>query len=247
MRLEDFITLLSETAVKNSYRFESLRERIPLGVYTGAEIATAHREEKPERYHFLLATGEDRRAFVFAQILCLSCLYDENEVSFLILSPHSEYTALLSLAGVDISVPYMKTKDDFLLALETIGELSRMRANGRAYPKLIVVCDGLEEIDGLYLDDITEPYSACLEKLGAIRSELFAVVDLTKSKFCSFPGAVVGIGNCLISTKADGKADLTHVGMDSSLGAPRQMEYPFVDDFVANVKRINEQMKRGTP
>ncbi len=245
MQIEDFITLLSETAVKNEYRFESLRERIPLGVYTGGEIATAHREEKPDRYHFILATGEDRRAFVFSLILCLSCLYDENEVSFLILSPHDEYSALLSLSGVDISIPYMRTKEDFDLAMQTVEALSRMRTLSSSYPRLIVVCDGLEEIEGLPFDDVTEPYTRCLEKVGAIRSEVIAAADITKSNFCSFPGAVVGIGNCLVSTKGLGKGDITQVGLDSSLGVPRQAEYPVLTDLAIAVQKINERMQRG--
>ena len=245
MQVEDFITLLSETAVKNEYRFESLRERIPLGVYSGAEIATAHREEKPDRYHFTLVTGEDRRAFVFALILCLSCLYDENEASFLILSPHEEYSALLSLSGVDVSIPYMRTKDDFDLALNTLKELSLMRTLSASYPRLIVVCDGLEEIEGVTCDDVTDPYLACLEKVGAVRAEVIAAMDITKSHFASFPGAVIGIGNCLFSTKEKGKGDVTHVKSDSSLGVPRQVEYPSLEDFRLAAKAINEKMQRG--
>ena len=243
MQLKDFIALLSETAVKNEYRFENLRERIPLGVYTAGEIATAHREEKPERYHFLIATGDDRRAFVFQLLLSLACFYDENEASFLILSPHSEYAPLLELSSADFSVPYIRTKEDFDLALSTISSLSVMRKLKSGYPRLIVVCDGLEEVQGLKFDDVTDPYLQVLDAVGAIRAEVIAAVDLTASKFCSFPGAVAGIGNCVVSTKADGKADVTQVGADSSLGVPRQMEYPFLHDFALAVRELNETIK----
>ena len=118
MQVQDLIALLSETAAKNEYRFENLRARIPLGVFENGEIATAHREEKPDRYHFALCSGEERREFVLSLVLSLACLYDEREASFLILSPHTDYAALLRLDGADISVPYIRNANDLKEALK---------------------------------------------------------------------------------------------------------------------------------
>lgn len=244
MQVQDLIALLSETAAKNEYRFENLRARIPLGVFENGEIATAHREEKPDRYHFALCSGEERREFVLSLVLSLACLYDEREASFLILSPHTDYAALLRLDGADISVPYIRNANDLKEALKTVSELISMRALRIGYPRLFIVCDGLDEIEDAAYDDVTDPYKLCLDTVGNSVSEVIAAVDLTKSKFSGFPGALAGIGNCIVTTKGGGKADVTQVGTDSSLGVPREISYPVTDGIERTVNGLNELFRQ---
>lgn len=245
MKAEELLAVLSDTAKKNEFRFESIRERLPLGVYADGSIATAHREEKPDRYHFCLVSGENRTDFILRLVLTLVCIYDRSEAEFLILSPKREYAELLRLVDKDVVIPYLRSEEDFFNALNTIKELIFMRSIRSGYPKLFVVADGLEEVEGLAFDDVTEPYLTCLQAVGQSCSEVIAGLNMTDSVYSGFPGAIVGIGNCLVSTKSGGKADITHVGADSSLGVPREADYPTDPTVVETVEEFNRMTEQG--
>lgn len=245
MKAEELLAVLSDTAKKNEFRFENIRERLPLGVYSDGSIATAHREEKPDRYHFCLVSGEYRTDFILRLVLTLVCIYDKSEAEFLILSPKREYADLLKLVDKDVVIPYLRSKEDFSDALNTVKELAFMRSVCTGYPKLFVIADGLEEVDGLSFDDVTDPYLACLDAVGKSGSEVIAGVSMTDSLFSGFPGAIIGIGNCLVSTKAGGKADVTQVGADSSLGVPREAEYPTDPTVFETVEEFNRMTELG--
>lgn len=239
MRIEEWMGLLSETAKRNEYRFESLRECIPLGVYSDGNIATAHKEEKTDRYHYLMVTGAGKRDFMLRLIASLSCMYDGNRVEFLVLSPYAEYTELLGLVHADVTVPYLKSAEDFEEALKTVESLVAMRAMRKGFPRLFIVAEGLEKIEGLKGDDVTEAYSRCLAAAGRSDTEVIAGIELTESAYASYPGAVIGIGNCLVSVKGGGKADVTQVGADSSLGLPRELIYHSEPSFKEVVSILN--------
>ena len=87
MKTEEFISSLSEISQKNSYRFEQLRACVPLGRDDAGNVAVAHREENPERYHHVCVTGAGRGGFIRRLVVTLSCLSDRGEASFLVLSP----------------------------------------------------------------------------------------------------------------------------------------------------------------
>ena len=50
--------------------------------------------------------------------------------------------------------------------------------------------------------------------------------DLMRSIFSGFPGAFVGVGNCLVSLREEGKADVTYVNDDASMSLPIPIHYP---------------------
>ena len=245
MKLEEWIGSLSEEAKKNAYRFEMLRDCIPLGFFSGGEIALAHLKQQPERNHFTFASGEHGKEFIQNLALSLAVLYDRSEAQFLLLSPRSELKPLLKLQNADINALYVQTEQDFSLAVEGIKALANLQKRGVGYPKLIVVAEGLEEIDGIYQDDITEPYIRLHEALGDSVCELSATADLNQSRYFTFPGAFLGIGNCLVATKTPGKADVTHVGADSSLSLPREISYPHEDSLEESVSFFNGLEQEG--
>lgn len=226
MKAEDFIASLSEISQKNIYRFEQLRSCIPLGRDNAGNIAVAHREENPGRYHHVCVTGAGRGNFICRLTFTLACLYDRSEAMFLVLSPREEYGELLRLKAADVTVPYIRSSEDYLAALETVKELVRMRSLNAGYPRLFVVLDGLEELPDVLRDGMLAPYKACFEAVGASGVEIITGVDLLKSIFSGYPGAFVGIGNCLVTPKGEGRADVTYVNADSSLTLPKEVVFP---------------------
>ena len=132
MKTEEFISSLSEISQKNSYRFEQLRACVPLGRDDAGNVAVAHREENPERYHHVCVTGAGRGGFIRRLVVTLSCLYDRGEASFLVLSPHEEYGELLRLKAADVTVPFIRSSADYLAALDAVRELGADASfNGR--------------------------------------------------------------------------------------------------------------------
>lgn len=226
MKTEEFISSLSEISQKNSYRFEQLRACVPLGRDDAGNVAVAHREENPERYHHVCVTGAGRGGFIRRLVVTLSCLYDRGEASFLVLSPHEEYGELLRLKAADVTVPFIRSSADYLAALDAVRELVRMRSLNVGFPRLFVVLDGLEDLPDAKRDGMLEPYRLCFDAVGAGKVEIVTGVDLLKSIFSGYPGAFVGIGNCLVTPKGEGKADVTYVNTDSSLTLPADISFP---------------------
>ena len=226
MRTEEFIENIAQEAKRNVYRFESIRERVPMGLADTGEFVTAHKEEKPLRYHHLCVTGAGKGDFIRRTAFVLACIYDKSEAAFLILSPYAEYGELLRLRNADVTAPYLRNAADLEEALLALKELVWMRSQGQGFPKLVVVADGLETLQGLSQADVTDVYKRILELLDGCPSEVITGVELNRSMYAPRPGTFVGIGNGLVTIKGGGKADVTYVGSDSSLGIPKEFTYP---------------------
>lgn len=239
MKAEEFIASLSEISRKNSYRFDRIRVCIPLGKDDAGNVVVAHREENPGRYHHVCVTGAGRVDFIRRLVLVLSCIYDRSEAMFLVLSPRAEYGELLRLKNADVTVPYIRTSADYEAALGTLRELVRMRALNVGFPRLFVVLDGLEELPDVQRDGMLEPYKACFEAVGTSGVEIVTGAELLNSIFSGYPGAFVGIGNCLVTTKGGGRADVTYVNTDSSLTPPREISCPDSPSFGETVDFFN--------
>ena len=221
MKTEEFISSLSDISRKNAYRFERIRACIPLGRDDAGNVVAAHREENPARYHHVCVTGGGRADFICRLVLTLSCIYDKSEAGFLVLSPRPEYAELLRLKNADVTVPYIRSLADYVVAVTALGELVRVRAMGQGYPRLFVVLDGLESLSETPADGMLSSYNACFQAVGASGVEVVTGVELHGSIFGGFPGAFVGIGVkqdglVHISQLADryvaSPADVVHLG-----------------------------------
>ena len=73
--------------------------------------------------------------------------------------------------------------------------------------------------------------------------EIISGLDLIKSIYSGCPGAFVGIGNCLITTRKDGKADVTYVGEDTHLSLPVLGEFPAEPSIGETVHFLNHLSK----
>jgi regulator of sigma E protease len=82
-----------------------------------------------------------------------------------------------------------------------------------------------------------------LELDGKKEVTLISGTDLIKSIFSGYPGAYVGIGNCLVTTREDGKADVTYVGEDSALTMPAPISYPCQPSFTETLIAFNAEYK----
>lgn len=242
MRSEEFISKISNLSEENE-KFEQLRAGIPLGVDVGDNVVLA-RKKAPLSTRHLCVTGSGKTNFIRRTLITLSCLYEKQDASFLIISPKAEYGELLRLHSLDAVVPYIRLKSDFTQAIETVKELIRMRADGKTYPKLFLVLDGIEELEGCNNSGDLEEYHSVLE-LVARRQDVEVIngIDLVKSIFSGYPGAFVGIGNCLVTTREVGTADVTYVNDDSSLSPPTVMHYPSAPSVMETVIFLNSIQK----
>lgn len=226
MRSEEFIALLSSSA-KDEENFDRMRMNVPLGVDSVDNVVYSHKGAKPYSTRFTCVTGGGKSAFIKRLLITVSCLYERADVCFFILSPNVEYGELLRLKSMDATIPYIREKSDLELGLETLKLLLRERENGKGYPRLFVVLDGIETLEGCNRNEDLEEYRNVIELLARKENvELIAGVELTKSIFSGYPGAFVGIGNCLVATREVGKADVTYVNDDATLTMPIPMTYP---------------------
>ena len=239
MYAQEFITKLMEESKADDA--VSLREKTPLGVDAGGNIVFSQTEKQPFTMRHTCVTGARKTEFIKRLLLTLSRLYTSSEANFLILSPRLDYGELLRLAGADVTVPFVRNKEDLQSALQTVGELLAMYAlGGKGYPKLYLVIDGIEEIDGCNQNSDLEEYFTFFEKVARNKNvEFITGAELMKSIFSGYPGAFVGVGNCLITTREEGKADVTYVGEDSTLSLPTAMEYPCAQSVMETVIALN--------
>ncbi len=244
MRSEEFISSISRMSKENE-RFEELRNGLPLGEDLSGNIVLSQKCEKALTVRNTCVTGVGRSGFIRRLLITLSCLYEKNEANFLVLSPRTEYGELLRLHSIDITVPYIRSKTDLELALETVKELIRMREFERGQPRLFLVLDGLDELPDCNKNKDLEEYRAIFEMLSRKEGvDVISGVDLMKSIFSGYPGAFVGIGNCLVTTREEGKADVTYVQDDSSLSLPAIMTYPDSPSVTETVIFFNSLPKR---
>ncbi len=246
MRAEEFMSVISEKT-GDEQSLKSLREQLPLGIDAYGEIVCAQTREHLYTARHTCVTGGRRTEFIRRTLLTLSCLYDRSEVNFLILSPRGEYGELLKLQGADITVPFVRTKKDVQDGILCVKELLSMYSQGKGFPKLILVLDGLEELEksGENIRGDLEEYRNVLELLAREKNvQVISGVDLIKSIFSGNPGVFVGVGNCLVTTREEGKADVTFVGDDCSLSLPTAMEYPQIPSVTETVILLNSIMAK---
>lgn len=243
MRSDEFISKLSSLAAGDE-EFEKMRLDLPLGVDSSGNIVYSHKYSTPYSTRFTCVTGGGKTAFIKRALITASCLYERSEVCFLVLSPNTEYGELLRLKSMDVTVPYIRSKEDLAVALETVKELLRMREYGRGYPRLFIVMDGIENLDGCNRNEDLEEYRDVIDLL--IRKddvELIAGVELTKSIFSGYPGTFVGVGNCLVATRELGKADVTYVSEDGTLTMPQPLTYPDSPSITETIVFLNSVSK----
>ena len=109
---------------------------------------------------------------------------------------------------------------------------------------MFLVLDGLESIEGCNANGDLEEYRAIFD-LFPRRSDVDVItgVDLMKSIFSGYPGAFVGVGNCLVSLREDGKADVTYVAEDGGLSLPTPIHYPSHPSITETVIFLNSLTK----
>jgi len=124
--------------------------------------------------------------------------------------------------------------------VETIKELLRMREYGNGYPRLFIVLDGLDDLPDCNVNgDLTE-YRELFDLLMRKPDvELISGVDLGRSIFSGYPGAFLGIGNCLVTIREEGTADVTYVNDDSSMSLPAPITYPSEPTVMESVIYLN--------
>ena len=69
--------------------------------------------------------------------------------------------------------------------------------------------------------------------------DIITGVDLGKSIFSGHPGALLGAGNCLITTHKEGEADVTYVEEDFSLTLPAPISYPSEPTVMESIVLLN--------
>ncbi len=244
MRSDEFISTLSALSVEDE-TFEKIRRELPLGEDAAGKILYARSGANPYAGHHICVTGSGKSAFIRRFLITLSCLYERGEVCFFVLTPYAEYGELLRMKSMDITLPYVRSRADLELAVSTLKELIRMREYGRGYPRLVVVLDGLEELEGCNRNDDLEEYRELIELLSRREGvETVTGVTLTKSIFSGYPGAFVGVGNCLVATRESGKADVTYVQGDASLTLPAPITYPDTPSLTETVLFFNSVEKQ---
>lgn len=239
MRTEEFIQKISQQTEDNA-RFEEVRRGIPLGENAGGEIVLAQKGAQIYTVRNTCVTGSNKTQYLRRLLISLASLYDAKEACFIVLSPHVEYGELLRLSGCDFTIPYIRNKDDLAPVMKTLRELLYMRENGKGYPHLFLVLDGLENLEeGKTNVDLSE-YSAILEMF-VRRTDVDVIcgMDLGRSIFAGCPGTFLGRGNCLVTAREGGKADVTYVNEDASLTMPLPIAYPNEPTVMESIIYLN--------
>ena len=239
MKTEELMSIWMAES-KESEWLQQAKQSIPLGVDVTKNVVYSQKNEKPFNVRHTCVTGNGRRAFLRRLIMTTSYLYKKNEACFFILSTKPEYGELLKLQGADVTVPYLRSKEDLDEGLSCLKEMIRMRAYGEGYPHLFLVLDGLEDLQGCNKNGDLEEYRNFLEQVARRTDvDVFTGVDLLRSIFSGYPGAFVGIGNSLVTTRGEGKADLTYVNDDSSMTLPTVLEYPDAPSLTESIIYFN--------
>ena len=245
MRSEEFISILSGLT-KDEENFDKMRKDMPLGVDASNNVVYAYKNVKPYSTRVVCATGTGKSAFIKRLLLTVSCLYERSDACFLVLSPNTEYGELLRLKSMDATVPYIRLKSDLELAVEALKQLLREREYSKGCPRLFVVMDGIEGLEGCNRNEDLEEYRDIIDLLARREGvELIVGVELTKSIFSGYPGAFVGIGNCLVATRETGKADVTYVSDDATLTMPVPVTYPSEPSVMETILFLNSLSRDG--
>ncbi len=239
MRAEDFISTVSGMS-REDERFEELKNGLPVGLDATDGVVLSQKRKRPYTLRNTCVTGVGRSNFIRRFLITVSCLYDRSEACFFIISPKTEYGELLRLKSMDVTVPYIRSKSDLDMAVLTIKELLSQRADGVGYPHLFIVLDGLEELEDCNRNGDLEEYREIFE-LFTRREDIDMVcgAELMRSIFSGYPGAFVGVGNCLVSLREEGKADVTYVNDDASLSLPIPVRYPSEPSVMETIIYLN--------
>ena len=239
MRTEELIQKISREAEDNA-RFEELRKGLPLGEDANGEIVLAQKSAQTYTVRNTCVTGSNKTQFIRRLLITLSCMHDAKDACFIVLSPHVEYGELLKLIGCDFTIPYIRKKESLIPVMKTLKELIFMRENGTGYPRLFLVLDGLETLEtGKKSMDLAE-YSAILEMFMRMPNvEMICGMDLGRSIFAGCPGTFLGRGNCLVTARENGKADVTYVNDDTSLTTPLTITYPSDPTVMESIIYLN--------
>lgn len=239
MRAEEFISVISGMSHDDN-QFETLKRGLPLGLDSVETIVCAQKLEKPFTLRNTCVTGTGRTRFLCRFLITVSCLYEKSEACFFILSPKTEYGDLLRLKSMDVTVPFIREKGDVQLAVETVKELLAQRENGKGYPHLFLVLDGLEDLPDCNRNGDLEEYRDIFDLFNRRKDvDVICGADLMRSIFSGHPGAFVGVGNCLVTIREDGKADVTYVDEDVSLSMPVPITYPSEPSVMETIIYLN--------
>ena len=239
MRTEEFIQKISMQAGDNQ-RFEELKKGLPLGENMGGEIVLAQKSAQNYTVRHTCVTGSNKTQFIRRLLLTLACIHNEEEACFIVLSPNVEYGELLRLTGCDFTIPYIRTKEDLVPAVKTLRELIYMRENGKGYPRLFLVMDGLESLTDEKTNIDLAEYSVILEMFMHIPNvDVICGMELGRSIFAGCPGMFLGRGNCLVTARESGNADVTYVNEDTSLTMPLPITYPSEGTVVESIAYLN--------
>ena len=240
MRLEEFMSLISKQSLERE-AFLELKNGLPLGVAADGNILLSQRRDRTITTRHTCVVGAGRSEFLQRLLCTLSCLYEKDEASFLILSPYNDYDAFLQLNAMDATVPYILQKAHFNEALKALKDAKEMRERGGAgYPHLFVLLDGVEELQDFNGNGDLEELRAVIDLLAHREDvDVLSGVDLVSSIFKSYPGAFVGIGNALVTAEKDGKAYVTYVEDDASLSLPVTVEYPADTSLTEAITLLN--------
>ena len=243
MRSEEFISTVSALS-QGDEKFEEIRYGLPLGLDAANNLTLAQKTRRPLIVRHTCVTGVNTSQFIRRLLISISCLFEKEEACFFVLSPKTEYGELLRLKSMDVTVPYIRSKSDLELGVEGIKELLRMRESGSGYPHLFIIVDGLDSLAECNHGGDLEEYRAIFELIRRREDvDIISGVDLTKSIFSGYPGAFVGLGNCLVSLREEGKADVTYVKDDASLSLPIPITYPSAPSIVETVIFLNSLPK----
>jgi hypothetical protein len=240
MKVEEYIGILQSLCNTQSDR-KKIAGGIPLGIDDDGTLVYARRGQKPFAVQHTCVTGSRKTAFIKRVLLALSRLTTSAEINFLIISPYDDYGTLLRVDGMDCTIPFIRAKEDLLSVKECLQTLVNGYQEHEKNVKLVLVLDGLEELDGCNQNADLEEYRDFLEVVARQNNvEVISGVELMKSIFSGYPGAFVGLGNCLVTTREHGKADITFVDEDSSLSLPIAMTYADLPTVEETVMYFNE-------
>ena len=226
MRLDEFISSVSGMS-KSDEAFELMKKGLPLGKDSVGNIVLAQKRQKTLTLRHTCIAGTSRSAFIRRMLITVSCLYERAEACFFILSPHTEYGELLRLRSMDVTVPYITNKKELALAVDTLRELLRQREYGVGYPHIFLVLDGVDSLPDANRNGDLEEYREIFDLFNRREDvDVISGADLTRTIFSGYPGAFLGIGNCLVSLREEGKADVTYVSDDASMSLPTPISYP---------------------
>jgi hypothetical protein len=239
MRTEEYVSALSER-IQSEEGLLAFRAGTPLGVDVMGDAVFSQTKEHPFTVRNTCVTGMRRTGFIRRTLIALSCLYEKSEANFLVISPRQEYGELLRLRSMDITVPFIRTRQDLQEAFACVKGVLETQANMQGVPKLFLVLDGLEEIPDCNANGDLEEYRNVFELSARSKNiEILCGAELMKSIFSGNPGVFAGVGNCIVTTREDGVADVTYVRDDSSLSTPTAMRYPDSPSITESVIFLN--------